>query len=342
MIKKQGNEGYEAPDFVKRKDRIGTYFHKYLTDFVFDEFSERHLKREDLEAVMKGVPIPMRHQDVVDFHTKKGLPLLHIAENMAWIMGINPQFQYVPAYIAYLRRYFDAAKIADAVVKEGRDHAEKEEMEQAVIHFRAALALDPGNLHAMYSYARGCRELYLQGEGKDDTEYVGRFKAEALEYFELTTLVHPKFDQAFYYLGYAYLNMGLYIKAVLVWKEFLKLSRNKEDKEEIQERIEQLEQPMEIETGCNHVMASRWVDGIEVLEPFLSTQYESWWPLHYYLGAAYARMGDTESALKRFKRTLELNPSHIETMEELAAIYEEQSDAVLAEKYRKKIQVIQN
>lgn len=333
-------EIYDAPDFIQKDDRVGELFHKYLDDFVFDELSEVYLRKQELEHIMKDVPVPMRRQDVVDFHTGKGLPVITIAENMAWIMGINPQFQYVPAYVAYMKRFFDSSKIADAVVRQGTVHAEKGEMEQAVIHFRAALVLDSGHLYGMYSYARGCRDLYLSREDGDDADYVGRLKAEALEYFELTTLVHPEFDQAYYYLGYAYLNMGLYTKAALVWRKFLKLAAEGEDKEEIQERVEQLETPMMIENGCNHVLACRWQEGIDTLEPYLKSQHETWWPLHYYLGIALERLGRADEAVERLKRVLELNPSHTETMEELAEIYEEAGNQQMAEKYHKKIQLV--
>lgn len=340
-MKKEADSEKIAPDFSTRVDRVGHYFEENLKDFVFDEFSEAHLKREGIMDFMKGVPIPLRHQDVVDFHGKKGLSLLHIAENMAWIMGINPQFQYVPQYVAYMNKYFNH-KIVDALVKEGRDDAEEGKMDSAVIHFRAALVLAPDNLHAMYSYARGCRELYEEGSKREDAEYVGRFKAESTDYFELTTLVHPEFAQSYYFLGYVYLNMGLYIKAALTWKEFLKRSKNSDDKKEIKERLEQLEQPIEIEKGCNHILAGRFADGIRVLNPFVKTQYETWWPLHYYLGVGFSRTGQPEEALASFKRALELNPSHVESMKELVELYEEQGEEVLADKYRNKIQVVMN
>ena len=75
--------------------------------------------------------------------------------------------------------------------------------------------------------------MYLNSRNE---EYVGRFKAEALDYFELTTETHPRFAQGYYYLGYAYLNMGLYVKADLTWSEFLRFSRNGKDKKEIRTR----------------------------------------------------------------------------------------------------------
>ena len=155
----------------------------------------------------------------------------------------------------------------------------------------------------------------------DDKEYVGRFKAESLEYFEMITLFHPKFAQAYYYLGYAYLNMGLYKKAELTWEFFNKISRNSKDIKEIRSRIEQIREPVKIEEGCNAVLAGRFAEGINILEPFLRTKFNDWWPLYYYLGVAYERTGKRDVAVDLFKNALKLNPSHIETMLELADIY---------------------
>ena len=78
-----------------------------------------------------------------------------------------------------------------------------------------ALFVDPDSADALYCYGRACRDAYEKGEGE---EYVGRFKAESLEAFEKLTLKKPDFDMGFYFLGYGYLNLGLYVKAKLTWR----------------------------------------------------------------------------------------------------------------------------
>lgn len=328
----------EAPDFTLRTDRVGKYLEKLGAEFVFDEFQSGYLKREKLTDIMQGVPIPLRHQDVVDFHGSEGLSVSRIVENMARVMGINPQFQYVSAYKSYIGRYY-SEKLADALVKEGRDEAEGARYEAAAVHFRGALVLSPDNMHAIYSYARVCRELYLAEEG-GDPGYIGQFKAESMEYFELCTELYPTFAEAWYFLGYAYLNLGLYLKTTLAWKEFLRYSKNSKDKKEIRQRLEQLTDPVKIEAGCNHILAGRWGEGIDGLLPYRGTQYEDWWPLHYYLGTGYARIGEEEDAIDCFKRTLTLAPSQCQSMEELSALYEKRGETALAEKYRKKLAIV--
>lgn len=343
LKKKEENEekplkNPEEFDLKERPDRVGTYFKKYTKNFVFDEFSEAFIKRTNL-TFMRGVPIPLRKQDIEEFKGGEGLKIAHIAENIAWIMGIDPKFEYMDSYLKFMNN-FNKNKTINALVKEGRDAAENKDYDNAAIHFRAALCMHPDNIHAMYSYARVCRELYLCGKQE---EYIGRFKAEALEFFELLVEAHPRYGEGYYYLGYAYLNLGLYIKAKLTWEQFLSKTtylKDGKDRKEIKKRLEQLVQPVRIEEGYQAVLSGRYEAGIDILEPFLKTDFKDWWPMSYYLGIAYLRTGKEKEAIASFKRVLVINPSHVESMEELADIYAASKDKENESKYRKKAELI--
>ena len=180
--------------------------------------------------------------------------------------------------------------------------------------------------------------MYLSSRNE---EYVGRFKAEALDWFELLTEEHPRFAQGYYYLGYAYLNIGLYTKADIAWKNFIRFSRNGKDKKEIRTRLSQIAEPVRIETGYNKIMAGRYEEGIMDLEPFLKSRFNDWWPLYYYLGVAYEMTGSRKEAVSSFKKALQLNGSHIETMRELLNIYEDEGDKANIKKYREKIKLVE-
>ena len=338
-VKEAGKRMEVGPehDIRQREDRLVGYFEKYMKQFVFVEFSEGYLKRNGITDIMKGVPIPLRKEDVEQFKSPKGVPNLVLAENISWVIGCNPHFKHTANYVDYLKKIYNH-KLWEGMLKKGRDAAERGEMEEACIKFRSTLCFQPDYLHGMYSYARACRELY---NNSDDKEYVGRFKAESLEYFEMITLFHPKFAQAYYYLGYAYLNMGLYKKAELTWEFFNKISRNSKDIKEIRSRIEQIREPVKIEEGCNAVLAGRFAEGINILEPFLRTKFNDWWPLYYYLGVAYERTGKRDVAVDLFKNALKLNPSHIETMLELADIYRATGDMEKVNKFEKKAKMLQ-
>lgn len=327
----------EEYDIKARPDRVGKYFKKYTKNFVFDEFSDAFIKKTGME-LMRGVPIPLRKQDLEEFKGGSGLKMQHIAENIAWIMGIDPKFEHMEKYLEFMQK-FSNNKIVNGLVKEGRDAAENKDYDNAAIHFRAALCIAPTSIHPMYSYARVCRELYLSSNNE---EYIGRFKAESLEYFELLVESHPRYSEAYYYLGFAYVNLGLYVKAKLTWEQFMKRTSILKDKKEISTRLKQLEQPVKIEEGYNAVLSGRYELGIDILEPFLKTKFKDWWPMSYYLGIAYLRTGDTKEAVASFKRVLGINPSHVETMDELANIYAESKDKENETKYRKKAELIRS
>ncbi len=327
----------EEYDIKERPDRVGKYFRKYTKNFVFDEFSDAFINRTGM-TFMKGVPIPLRKQDLEGFKGGDGIKMPLLSENIAWIMGIDPKFQYMENYLRFMET-FSKVKIVNGLVKEGRDFAEEQDYDNAAIHFRAALCILPDNIHAMYSYARVCRELY---SASNNEEYIGRFKAESIEFFELLTVLHPRYSEAYYYLGFAYVNMGLYTKAHLAWKEFLNKSHHPKDKKEIRERLKQLAEPLKIEEGYNAVLSGRYELGINLLEPFLKSRYKDWWPLSYYIGVAYARTGNNPDAMASFKRVLGINPSHVETMDELVEIYGESNDKENEAKYRKKAELIRS
>ncbi len=328
----------EESDIQLREDRIGKYFRKYLNKFVFAEFSDEFMKQSKAGDLMRGVPIPLRKKEIKEFAGGAGIDMLVLAENMAWVMGCDPHFKHTKDYVAILKKLYNY-KLYEGMMKEGRDAAERGDMDNACIHFRASLCMQYNYLHSMYSYARACRVMYMNSRNE---EYVGRFKAESLDWFELLTETHPRFAPGYYYLGYMYLNMGFYSKAELTWKEFLKFSRNGKDKKEIRNRINQIAEPIQIEKGYNEILAGRYENGIQMLEPFLSSRFNDWWPLHYYLGIGYEMTGKRADAVSAFRKVLQINGSHLETMRELLSIYEEEGDRENIKKYKNKIELIEN
>ena len=315
---------------LQEKDRISQYLTPHLSEMVFDELSDGYLERAGIKDIMAGVPVPIRKSELGSIST------LAIARNMAFVIGCDPAFQYRENYIAYILRTFDK-RFAEGLIADGVEAASRKEFEYACIQFRAAMQIDPDNANAYYCYGRACKDAYEAGE---EEEFVGRFKAESLEAFEIATLKNPQLAEAFYFLGYGYVNLGLYIKAKLTWEDFMKLSADEELKKEIAQRLEQLEQPVEIEKGYNMVLAGRYEEGIAALAPYTDGEYASWWPLWYYLGAAYAALERDDEAVASFLQVLRFSPSNAEAMEELVKLYEKLGDEEKAAKYRTKLEIV--
>lgn len=312
------------------KDRIGHYLVPHLSEMVFDELSEGYLQKAGIADIMTGIPVPIRKTELGSIST------LAIARNMAFVIGCDPGFKYKENYIAYILRTFDK-RFAEGLIADGVEHAAGKDYEYACIQFRAAMQIDPDNANAYYCYGRACKDAYEAGE---EEEFVGRFKAESLEAFEIATMKNPQLAEAFYFLGYGYVNLGLYIKAKLTWEEFMKLSTDEELKKEIEGRIAQLEQPVKIEKGYNLVLSGKFEEGIAALAPYTDGEYASWWPLWYYLGAAYEGLERDEEAVASFLQVLRYSPSNAEAMDELVKLYDKLGDEEKAAKYRTKLEIV--
>ena len=318
-------------DMTNKEDRIAEFLVPHLNDFIFDELSDSYLEKIGLKDVMSGVPIPIRKNEL------NSISLLAIARNMAFVLGCNPAFKYAESYKAFILHAYDK-RFAQGLVADGVDGAQKNDYDYACIQFRAAMIIDPDNIDAMYCYGRACKDAYEMGEEED---FVARFKAESIEAFEKVTLRKPDFAEAYYFLGYGYINLGLYVKAKLTWEDFIRLSEDEEKKKEIEERLAQLEEPVKIEEGYNMIISGKYAEGIEALSPYKTGRYAQWWPLWYYLGVAYQGLEMAEEAIENYLEVLKLSPSNLEAMKELVRCYEAVGDDQKVEKYSKKITVVE-
>lgn len=313
-------------------DRIGQFLAGHLKDFVFDELSEDFLKKNGFENILTGVPVPVNKKDLAAISIK------NICISMAFIIGCDINFKHRESYINFIVRNY-TKDFAKYLVGEGVESASKNDFDYACILFRGAFLIDPDNADAVYCYGRACKDSYEKGGSED---FVGLFKAEALEAFEKVTIMKPEFDMGYYFLGYAYLNLGLYVKASLTFKSFVELTKDSTMKSEVEEWITKLEKPVEIEKAYNLVISGHFQEGIDALLPYSEDEkFNNWWPLWQYMGVAYKELGNLKMAEASFLQVLKLSPSNIDTMKELVEIYKATADQEKVEKYTKKISVVE-
>lgn len=335
----------------RQEDRISKYLSPRIQNMMFAELSPDYLSRTGALEILAGIPVPVGIEGSDD---RGQTDLKNIVFNMARVIGGDPYFVYAEKYVDFIK-HATGDNAAPMLVSEGARCADMGDFEDACMLLRGALRIEPKSKEGLYLYARVCKEIYEE-EAKDgigDEEKTGMFKAESSETFELLTMIHPDFAMGYYFLGYAYLNMGLYLKARLTWQDFLKYSAGSEMethemddqmlaslREEISERVEELEEPVKIELGCNKIMGGDFVGGRDILAGFKEGRYSQWWPLWYYLGIAESSLANAEEAIADFKKVLQLSPSNTDAMDELVHLYEATGDTVNAEKYRKKIAII--
>ena len=200
----------------RRNDKVGEYLTHHLDKMLFDELSDEYLKKAGVTDILKGVPIPFKAEQITGGATSTVM----IASNMAFVIGCDRNFKYRDNYLAYINKFFPR-DFEKPLLNEGVKAAQNEDPETACIWFRAALQVAPDSQDALFLYARACKDAYENGDGED---YVGTFKAESIRMFERLTIKYPDFDKGYYFLGYGYLNLGLYTKAKLTFEDFMRVS----------------------------------------------------------------------------------------------------------------------
>lgn len=137
----------EEMDLKIREDRIGRYFKKYLNKFVFAEFSEEFLSTFKAADIMRGVPIPLRKQDIKEFNGGSGISMLHIAENMAWVIGCDPHFKYTQSYVEPAWTDSDGKKICEGLLQRRQRCGRTQGLRQC-LHTFQSIALHAAGLSA--------------------------------------------------------------------------------------------------------------------------------------------------------------------------------------------------
>lgn len=343
---------------TRKNDKVGEYLTHHLDKMLFDELSDDYLRRAEVTDILKGVPIPFTAEQITSGQTSTVM----IASNMAFVIGCDWNFQYRDNYLAYINKTFPR-DFDKPLLNEGVKAAQNDDPETACIWFRAALQVAPESQDALFLYARACKEAYENGDGED---YIGTFKAESIRMFERLTIKHPEFDQGYYFLGYAYLNLGLYTKAKLTFDEFMRISMDHEQQSgveemssteqkndmsvsssaelraEVAEVLDKLQDPCKIEGAINDITAGRYEKGVLELGPYTRDErFKSYWPMWYYLGIAYKGGGNLPEAERHLITCLRYSPSNTDAMNELAEIYEVTGDDTKAKKYRDKISLVE-
>lgn len=316
------------------ENRLNKYFAHLAGDYMFLELMPDYMKRMRIDF-MRGVPMPVLRRFVEDLSDSQGVDFNAFTMGMVSMIGIDPDFRYATRYVKLLT-YMNPA-VGGVIVRIGLQLANAGQLEMAAVHFRAALVIDPDDRDALYNYMLVCRDMYLKS---DDKDYIADFKQEVFEALQRLKELDPSIAMVHYYLGFAYINMGQYSLAQQAWRDFIRLADEGPETKEIRERLDELSDAVRIEGGYRDVIGGNWEKGMAVLEEYKNTRFMDWWPLPYYLGVGYSRLGRYGEALEMLKKAARGNPSSPEIAAELVLVNNAMGDEVNAEKYRRKLEIL--
>ncbi|MDR2456880.1 MAG: hypothetical protein LBD41_00115, partial [Clostridiales Family XIII bacterium] len=286
-----------------QKDLVSEYISSNVNKFVYKGLSEAFVKNTKLPDDLVNLRVPLRLEDV-DLFEKNQLSPNIIGENIAMFLGMDSKLRSKDLYIIFIRTFF-GNKAERMLFKKAKYYARYGYFSDALITYKSGFIIQPDSLDCLYGYAKVCRQLFLSGENLSKDEAIFDwskkidkkvFGKEAINYFSLINNIYPKFADAYYFLGYMFLDTGQYEAADKAWENYIRTSKTRKDRREIRNRRNQIQPILNIEIGINLVKKERFIDAISILQPFAESKFNDWWPLYYYLGIAYKMINDSEKA----------------------------------------------
>ncbi len=307
---------------------------KKTDEIVFIELKEGGELKVGNTLLPAGIPLPIPTTDMVNKVQKSedaSIRVDHILESMVVVLGIDDSFPHAMAYNNILKD--SDPKMEMRIMANGIQLAEEEKHIDALIRFKALMAMNPDSVDAQYNAARICEDVAAKHE--DNADIYKRFNQTAYELFmdllergELLVLTK-------YHLGFHFANDQRFLQAEQVWKDALASGDLSDDqKTELVDRLRDLDAKIRYERGYKLVIDGQADQGLEYLLP-LEPDYPEWWNLHFFIGLAFRQKEQFDEAITYFKRVLSLNTGHVETMNELGICLMTMGDYNGAEAYFK-------
>ncbi|AOT68790.1 tetratricopeptide repeat protein [Geosporobacter ferrireducens] len=315
--------------------QIEKYLKEQVERIVFIELRENAQLIKDRFEYLQGVPIPILVKELSQHIGQAGENAEQIAidemiRGMIYIMGLDHQFKFIYIYQKFLYAY--DPKIEDYISYEGLKLAERGDLNDALIYFKALLLLNKDNINGLLNYGRCCQDLGVKFEDpKMQKDYIHT----AIAAFEILTEKYPDFALAYYFLGFHYINDKLFKKAQITWEEAIQLGLDEEKEKEILIQLAKLRDHIQYEEGYTLILNNHPKEGLDKLLP-LEEIFKDWWNLLFFIALGYRQLGNFQEAVEYLERIIKLNPSQPDTYNELGICYASVGNYTKAEKYLKK------
>lgn len=306
-------------------DNVELIFKDRTNDISFLELKENSSIVINDYVVDNGLPLPVITDTLVK-DIKKGnleeeINLINVIEGIIYLIGADPEFKYVDDYIKLLRAY--KADIEDYMFIRGIKEFDNKNLILSGIYFRAIMVLDNKNTKANFNYALVLEELGKKNIGTNRIEEGEELLLKAINQLEEILKIDDKYSLAYYKLGFFYRYSEQYLKAQLIWKQFLVLDRDENRLQEIREEIDSIEDNVRFETGITYLNYNEFGKAVEFFLKLLP-KYKDDFNTNFLIGISYKGMGEYDYAWEYLNKAFEIDPTNenvINQMQDLEDLF---------------------
>lgn len=299
---------------------INDYLKKNAEKISFIELKPGEVIRVNGHTLGSETPLPIMTETLIEEvrsgGTQEEVKFSNMVNGMIYTIGMDTDFKHRDEYIKTLLSYDE--KIGDYVLHLGMNSMKNQEIDDALIYFRAALLIDDKNSLARYNFAISLEERARRAYELKDISLGNEFLIRAKKNME--KIESQEMPLTYYKLGYYYKQFKEYRKSEVMWEKFLRYGKEKELLQEIREELSSIEDDVKYEEGYSKVLESRPMEGLDILLP-LYEKYDGWWNLSFMIGLAFRQLGETDKAISYFEEVLKIEAGQIDSLNELGLCY---------------------
>ncbi|MDO4662347.1 MAG: tetratricopeptide repeat protein [Tissierellia bacterium] len=290
---------------------IDEYFKKYTDDLLFLELKDKNIYKE-LESLPLAIYSKDFSKQVIRGDMANSIKFETIIEGMLITIASDSDFPYRDKYIEVLEKHIK--NIASYTATKAMDY-EKESPEKSLLLLRAGYIINPFDKYNSYNYARRLWPLAYEVEEKKKGEFI----KTSIDILQQIISMDEDFPLSYYELGNLYRNLGEYVKSRSYYNKALQKVDNEIAKQEIREKLMEIEQNAQIEEAVYYIGKSDYNSAIKLLTKILSEEKRA--DAYYYLAVCYQNISEYDKSIEAFKNAIKQKGEFKEIYNDMAISY---------------------
>ena len=279
-----------------------------------DYYINNFLVRED-------IPLPISIEEGKQINLNDITPE-NIIAGMIKVLIKEPDNEHLDYYRKFL--FTIQPDIETRLANIAYEAEKRENFSEAISLFKVIYSLKPDSLNSILNLAVCYDEFsqYLYKRGRDKEAI--KMEEIAYDYYKSVDSFEEKPENALYYLGRFYTIRENYEKAIEYFRDFLKITKDKERKDDVIKLLEDIKNSGitddDYKLARELIESDKDSEAVEFINKYLK-KYPKSWHGYYLKGIVYRKTEDYTKALNYFNMALKYNPDSSEIFNEIGLCY---------------------